>query len=195
MVFRANRSCLDTLISGGAFSVYQMVFGSNPVDLSGWEDKDEDLVFAQDTPLSGQFAHQWKLRMMAQEAALNEIASSKLRRSLAFNKSCACADVKIGDAILCNKAQRKKSTPRRRGPALILDIDETGVTAKVQSQTLKVARFCVRKKGEEKDAEDAESHPMREQFRRIRADLGSHLRQVDVGKDSGADREDGNARG
>ena len=27
--------CLRTLISGGAFSAYQMVFGSNPVDLFG----------------------------------------------------------------------------------------------------------------------------------------------------------------
>ena len=50
-----------------------MVFGSNPVDLYAWEGKDEDLAFAQDTSLSGQFVQQWKLRRMAQEAALKEL--------------------------------------------------------------------------------------------------------------------------
>ena len=44
---------LSTLISGGDFSAYQMVFGSNPVDLYGWEEEDEDSTFAQETSLSG----------------------------------------------------------------------------------------------------------------------------------------------
>ena len=52
-----------------------MVFESNPVDLFGWKEKDEDPLFAQVTSLSGQFAQQWKLRMMAQEEALKEVAS------------------------------------------------------------------------------------------------------------------------
>ena len=43
------------LISGGGFSAYQLVFGSNPADLVRWEAKDEDLTFAQETSLSGQF--------------------------------------------------------------------------------------------------------------------------------------------
>ena len=42
---------------------------------------------------------------MAQEAALKEIANSRLRRLLAFTKSFTCADVKIGDAVLFHKAQ------------------------------------------------------------------------------------------
>ena len=44
-----------------------------------------------------------------------------------------------------------KSNPRRRGPAAILDIDESVATLKFQSQTFKVARYCVRRKVEEKD--------------------------------------------
>ena len=50
--------------------------------------------------------------------------------------------------------------PRGRGPALILDVDDTGVAPKIQSQTFKVARFCVRKK-EAKDVADADVDPLR----------------------------------
>ena len=62
-----------------------------------------------------------------------------------------CTDVKIGDAALFYKGANKKSTSHYRGPAKILDIDETGATVKFQSQTFIVARHCVRKKVEEKD--------------------------------------------
>ena len=84
------------------------------MDLCGWEDKDEDLAFAQDTSLSGQFAQQWTLRMRAQEVASKEIANGKLWRLLAFNKPFTCTDVKIGDAALFYKTQSNKSAPRRR---------------------------------------------------------------------------------
>ena len=50
------------------------------------------------------------------------------------------------------------------GPALIPDIDATGVTAMFPPQTFKVARFRVRRKVEAKDAvrsEDSELDPMR----------------------------------
>ena len=123
----------NTLISGGGDSAYQMVFGSNPVDLYGLGEKDEYLMVAQDTSLSGQFVKRWKLGVMAQEAALKEVANSTLRRLLASNKSSTCTDVKIGGTALFYKAQSKKSAPRWRGPALISDTDETGVTAKFQS--------------------------------------------------------------
>ena len=132
---------LNTLTSGGGFSAYQTVFGPNQANLYGWEDKDEDLAFAQDASLLGQFVQQWKLPMVAQAAALKEIASSLPRRLLAFNKSPTCTDVKIGDTVLLYKGRSKKSIPRWRGPALILDIDETGATAELQSRTFKVARF------------------------------------------------------
>ena len=166
----------------------QKVLGSNPVDLYGWEDADEDLTFAHVTSLSGQFAQQWKLRMMAQEATLKEITNSRLRRLLAFNKSFTCTDVKTGDTVLFSNAKRKKSAPRRRGPVLISDIDEAGATAKFKSEFFKVARFWVRKQGEEKDVEDAELDPVRARFRRIGSDLGGQLRQVDVETDLEVDR-------
>ena len=60
---------LNAPISGEGCSAYRMVFGSNPAVLFGWEDKDGDLLFAQDTSRTGQFAQQWKLRRMAQEEA------------------------------------------------------------------------------------------------------------------------------
>ena len=45
--------CLNTMRSASGFSAYQMAFGSNPVDFFGWEDGDEDILFARDTSLSG----------------------------------------------------------------------------------------------------------------------------------------------
>ena len=65
----------------------RMVFGSNPVNLFGCERQDEDLLFAQDASLPGQFVQQRELRMMAQEAALKVVAIGKLRRLSARNKS------------------------------------------------------------------------------------------------------------
>ena len=136
-----------------------MIFGANLAGLSEWGDKDEDLPLAQDSSLSRLVAQRRKLRMMAQGAALEDIADSRLRRLLAYNKSFVRADLKIASTALPYKAQRKKGALRWRGPALISDIDETGVTAKFQSQTLKVARFCVRKKVEAGDVEDAGFDP------------------------------------
>ena len=104
------------------------------MDLFGWEDKDEDLAFAQDASAPGQFVQQWRLRAMAPEAALKEIANSKLRRLLAFNKSFNCADIEIGETVLFYMAQSKKGAPRWRGPVLILGSDGAGVTLKFQSQ-------------------------------------------------------------
>ena len=40
--------CLDTMVSPSGSSDYQLVFGSNPMDLYGWGDSDEELLFAQD---------------------------------------------------------------------------------------------------------------------------------------------------
>ena len=119
---------LDTLISGGGFSAYRMVSGSNPVDLFGWGDRDEDLTFAQDTSLSGQFAQQWGPRVMAHEAALKYVASRRPRQLLASDKSFAGTGVKIGNTVLSYKVPGKQSTLRRRGPALLSDMDEAGVT-------------------------------------------------------------------
>ena len=86
---------------------------------------------------------------MAQEAAVEEIANGRLRWLSACNEFFFL-DVEIGDAVLSYKAQKKKSAPRRRAPALILDIDDAGVTVKFQPQVSKVARPCARERGEGK---------------------------------------------
>ena len=122
--------CLNALISGGGFPAYRLELGSNPADVSGCVEKGGGMLSAQGTPSSGQCAQQWELRMMAQEAAQPEVASSKLRCSLAYNKTFNCAGVEIGDAVLCFKAPNRKSRPKWRGPACIADIDDTEVTAR-----------------------------------------------------------------
>ena len=38
--------------------------------------------------------------MMAQKAALKEVATSKLQRLAAYNESSKCPDVRIGGAVL-----------------------------------------------------------------------------------------------
>ena len=81
-----------------------MVFRSNPVDLLGWQDEDVDLTFAQDASFSGRVVQQRKPRIMAQRAALEEVANCRFRRLQAFKKSSTCADVKIGDAVLFYEA-------------------------------------------------------------------------------------------
>ena len=83
-------------------------------------------MFAQDTRLSSQFARQWKLRMTAQEAALKDVANSKLRGLLVYNKSRNCADVKIGDTALsadgrCWRSRRIGAPARMGGWALSAD--------------------------------------------------------------------------
>ena len=96
--------------------------------------------------------------MRAREAALKEVADSKLRRLLANAKSFICADIPIGDSVLFYKAQHRESSTQWRGPANVQEMGETGVTATSQSQTLKAARFCVRSMLHEKDANEKERH-------------------------------------
>ena len=91
---------LNAMPQRGGFSAYRMVFGSKPGDFFGREEENGDLLFTQDTSLAVQFAQQWELRMRALEAALKEVAKSKLRRLLAYNKSVNCAGITTGDSVL-----------------------------------------------------------------------------------------------
>ena len=50
--------CVTTLESGGGYSAYQLVFGSNPADLFVRDSEDGDLLFAHDTSLAGNFVQQ-----------------------------------------------------------------------------------------------------------------------------------------
>ena len=123
-----------------------MVSGSNPADVFGWDGRDKNLTFTQDTPPSGQFVRQWKLRMRAQGAGFREVANSKLRRLLAHSKSFYFTDGAAGGPVLFPKTQNRKSFPRMRGPAKILDIGETGGTATFRSQTSEIFRYCARER-------------------------------------------------
>ena len=69
---------LNALISGCGNSAYQLVSGSDPADLLRWDEMYEDLLFARYTSLSGQLVQLWKLRTMAQKAAVKEVANGKL---------------------------------------------------------------------------------------------------------------------
>ena len=99
------------MLSSSGFSAYQMAAGSQLADLFGWDDSEEDLFFAQDTSLAGQFVNQWKLRMRAQEATLREVANSKLRRISAHNQTFNCAEAAVGDMVLFYKTPYRKSSP------------------------------------------------------------------------------------
>ena len=142
------------MISAGGSSAYQMFFGSNPIDLLGWEDNNGALVFAQDTSSVGQFVQQRKLRMRAQEATVKEVANSKLRRLRAYNKSYNSLDINIGDSALFFESRGRNSLPRWREPAEFLDADETGATVTFRGRAFKVARLCVRNQLTEKDVSD-----------------------------------------
>ena len=73
--------------------------------------------------------------MMAQQAALGEIANSKVGRPLEHKYSFRRTDVKVS----------LKGAPMWRGAAVILDIDEGGVAVKSRGQTFRVVRCCVRR--------------------------------------------------
>ena len=69
---------------------------------------DEDAPFAQDASPSRRVAQQWELRVMAQEAASELMANSRLRRLLARNEPYSCADVRAGDSALFREAANRK---------------------------------------------------------------------------------------
>ena len=75
------------------------------------------------------------------------------------NKFFNCTHARIGDTALFCNAVNRKSTPRWRGPAKLADINDTGAPVKFHAQTSEVARYCVCKKAEEKDAEGQEWEP------------------------------------
>ena len=92
---------------------------------------------------------------------MREVANSKLRRILAHNQTFNCTELEVGDMVLFYKATTKKSSPRWRGPAKVLAIDESGVTVYFQSQTFKVARFCVRRRVKESEVVDQDGRVFR----------------------------------
>ena len=69
---------------------------------------------------------------MEKGAALEEIAKGRLSRLLAYDKSFNCTDATGRDSALFHKAVSRNSAPRWRSPAVILDVDDAGMTAKFQ---------------------------------------------------------------
>ena len=62
----------------------------------------------------------------------------------------------MGDMVVFNKAQNRKSLSRRRGPAKALEIDESGVAVSFQSQNFRVARYCVRRRIKDSDLKEGD---------------------------------------
>ena len=111
----------------------------------------------------------------------------------AHDKSLDRTAGKIDNTALFYKSADKKSAPQRCGPVKILEIDETGETAKFQSRTFKVARFRAREKAEEKDAEAAKLDPLGVRLRTVGPDLGKKPGQLnaETGMDVAGETRDG----
>ena len=60
------------------------------------------------------------------------------------------SDAQIGDSAILYKTVNLQSAPRWRGLAGVADTGETAVNVKFQSQTVKVARYCVQKAADER---------------------------------------------
>ena len=104
-----------------------------------WHGDVTDVEFAKDTSISGE---------TCDSGAHNQTSASariKLRRLLANNKSFDCPEFPIRGAVPPPKFLTRKSAPRRRGQAVVLDIDDAGVTAKIPGRIFEVARYCFRK--------------------------------------------------
>ena len=101
---------------------------------------------ARDASLAGEFAQQWKLRMLAQGATLRGAADGKMRRLSAISRPPNFTDVEIGVSAFFLRR-------------FFVDIDRTGSTVKLQSATFQVARYCAQKRAEEKDVREAEWSP------------------------------------
>ena len=71
-------------------------------------------------------------RVMAQEAASEEVANRKLRCILGPNQASGSANIAMSDSVIFYKQISRRSDIIS---ATILDIDETGVTLKFQSRT------------------------------------------------------------
>ena len=111
--------CLETTLISRGSSAYHLVFASPPADPYARRDDDGDPMSAQQTSVSGQSVQRWKLRLIAQEAALNVLADSNVRRLLAHNRSSDCTAVKVGDSTPSYTAIKRESAPRRRGQVAI----------------------------------------------------------------------------
>ena len=101
------------------------------------------------------------------------------------------ADGEIGDTALLYQTASTKSAPRRMGPALTLNIEGAGTTAKFHPHTLKAARFCAQGKVEEKVVEDNELDPLHGRLRTVGPALRGNQGLQDVEDEMEVDAEEG----
>ena len=80
---------------------------------------------------------------------------------LAFNQSITCMDVSVGDWVLFYQTPNLKGLSRWKGPAKVLELDETGVILSFGSETFKVARFRVRRWVSESEVVDQDGRAPR----------------------------------
>ena len=68
-----------------------------------WRENDGSTDSAQNTPVSSQLAHQWYLRVMAQEAKLEKMAKSDAQHILARNDAFQRSGITVGDRAVFYK--------------------------------------------------------------------------------------------
>ena len=160
---------LKAMSSHAGLPAFQVVFGSNPVDLFLRQDDDSDSQFAYDTLIPGRLAQLWRLNTLAQQW---KNADVKLRRLLVHKHSFARTSAAVGNSALPYEVVSRKSTPRRRGPPMLSDIDEVGVAAKFRGRTFKVARFCVPQRVDPKESGEVQWNPAFVRSERLRSRQG-----------------------
>ena len=69
---------------------------------------------------------------------MGEDTYGKLCRLSAHDETFRRADAREADSVIFRKQISRESAPKRRGPAVALDMDEAGVAAKFQGQTFAV---------------------------------------------------------
>ena len=123
-----------TLLNHGGLLANKVVYRSNPADSFGREDGGSEMEFVQRTSASGRFAQQRSARAMAQGAAPEERRGQLIeaifgrRQDLPDGRSCGG-----GSAIFYEQIDWGHAA-KWRGPAVILDVDDTSDTVKFQSQ-------------------------------------------------------------
>ena len=91
------------------------------------------LDFVQNTSISR------RLRVVAQDATLEEVANGKSRGILDCNQTRESTNPAFWDSAIFDKRVSRRSSPKRRTSANALDIHETVAAANLQSQSLNIA--------------------------------------------------------
>ena len=148
---------------GGGYSAHRLVSGTNPADLFGRHDADEDSRSVHDASPSDTFAAAIRTAMEAANGGTRTrpqgSGQQQTAPSVGVQHVLPLYRRRDLDSPLFYRVVNRKSTHRRRGPAKILGIDETAATAIFQSRTSKVARHCVGTKMDAQDVSAVEWNP------------------------------------